>query len=269
MLIAGMSRRPARHGRRGFTLLEISIVIAIIAVIVAMAPPVLNSIDSARRVQTRKKLDVIEDALMAYRIAWNRLPCPADPSLLTTNANYGVEAANPGSCIGGTPAAKFTNTTGTKTALEVVEGGVPFKALGLPAEFMYDGWGRKFAYAVNTTVTAVGAMVNQSLSENCGITVNDASGNPRTTGAIYALASFGQDGHGGFLMNGDRLDAGVTNTDELTNCHCSTTPIAATGYNSTYVQKDDALDASDAVHPFDDLVRYKMRWQNAVAGRSL
>jgi prepilin-type N-terminal cleavage/methylation domain-containing protein len=261
MLIAGMSRRPARHGRRGFTLLEISIVIAIIAVIVAMAPPVLNSIDAARRAQTRKKLDAVEDSLMAYRLAYNRLPCPADPSLLTTNANYGVEAANPGSCVNGTPAAKFTNTTGTKVALEVVEGGVPFKALGLPPEFMYDGWGRKFAYAVNTTVTAVGAMVNQTLSEQCGITVNDASGKARTTGAIYALASFGQDGHGGFLMNGDRLDAGVTNTDELTNCHCTTTPITATGYNSTYVQKDDALDASDAVHPFDDLVRYKMRWQ--------
>jgi prepilin-type N-terminal cleavage/methylation domain-containing protein len=249
-------------GRAGFTLLEISIVIVIISLIVGMVVPMSWSIiDGYRRTATIKRLDQIEDALMRYRVAYDRLPCPADPSLLTTSSNYGVEAANPGTCTGGTPAAKFTNTTGSLAAKAVVEGAVPFKALGLAEDYMYDGWGRKFAYAVNYNVTGTRSMVDQTLSEQCGITVNDASGNPRTTGALYSLVSFGQDGHGGYLKTGNRLDAGSTNANELANCHCSTTPLAATTYNSTYVQMDRTEDPSSSADLFDDLVRYKMRWQ--------
>jgi len=71
-----------------------------------------------------------------------------------------VEAANPGSCAGGTPAIAAASTD---AANSTVEGALPFRQLSLPEEFMYDGWGRKFAYAVDRRVTASQAMLNQTL----------------------------------------------------------------------------------------------------------
>lgn len=239
-------------------MLELSIVLLVVGLVSAMGASMMQgTFESVHWGTTNMELNTIEDALMAYRTAYNRLPCPADPALLPTDANYGVEAANMGSCTGGTPAAPFADATHS-----VVEGAVPFKTLGIPESFMYDGWNRKFAYAVNQNVTAANAMQSEMLSDQCGISVSDASGvaGNRTTGAIYALVSFGPDGHGGYLKNGSRMDAGVTNTDEQTNCHCDASGTATT-YAASYVEKDTSLDASDASHPFQDLVRFKERWQ--------
>ena len=250
-----------KQARGGFTLLELSIVIVIIALVAGMGLAAVTAgtgwIESTRRGSTNNKLNVIENALMAYRTTYGRLPCPADASLLATNANYGVEAANMGSCTGGTPAATFSDATHG-----VVEGAVPFKRLNLPESFMYDGWDRKFAYAVSQPVTGTQAMVGQSLTEMCGISVTDAGGvaGNRTGGAVYALVSFGADGHGGYIKSGSRLNGGSTNADELTNCHCNSSAVG-TAYAASYVEKDISLDASDAFHPFSDYVRFKERWQ--------
>ena len=247
--------------RSGFSMLELSVVLTIIAVVTSMGMMAgLGALESARRAQTSNKLDVIETTLMSYRTTYNRLPCPTDPTLPNTNANYGVEAANPGSCTGGAPAisATFTDTTNN-----VVEGAVPFNTLGLPEEFMYDGWGRKFAYAVNYNVTATNAMSGESLAESCKITVNDAAstGGNRSTGAVYALVSYGPDGHGGYLRSGSRNNAGSTNTDELTNCHCSTATAAEATYAANYVMKDITQNPASSTDQFGDYVRFKERWQ--------
>jgi prepilin-type N-terminal cleavage/methylation domain-containing protein len=244
--------------RSGFSLLELSIVLIIIGLVTAGAVAGLGMIESGKRVSTNNKLDRIEDALMAYRTVYNRLPCPADASLAVTNGNYGVEAANGGTCTGGTPAANFSDATNG-----VVEGAVPFQALNLPADFMYDGWGRKFAYAVNYKVTATNAMLSQSLTDMCGISLTDAGGAAgarSNKGAIYTLLSYGPDGHGGFLKSGTRQNAGSTNTDEQTNCHCDSTATATT-YAASYVQKDATQNPATYTDRFDDIVRFKERWQ--------
>jgi type II secretory pathway pseudopilin PulG len=243
---------------KGLSMLELSIVLALIAVISAMGMAAVPAmLESARRTATNNKLDALEDTLMAYRVANNRLPCPADASLPATDANYGFEAANPGRCTGGSPAANRTDATNN-----VVEGAVPFRTLGIPEEFLVDGWGRRFAYAVNSNATDTDVMRHMALTDSCRISVRDAAGSDRTTGALYALVSFGPNGHGGSLGTGQLMSAGSTNPDEQINCHCDATA-AATAYAATYVQKDRE-DSTDDSAVFDDMVRFKERWQMRV-----
>jgi len=246
-------------GNRGFTLFELSIVLIIIAIVTGMAVTTgVSVVATARLSATQKKMKAIEDALMQYRAAWDRLPCPGDLTLTQGNATYGVEAANPGSCTGGAPTANFTSGAGA-------EGAVPTATLGLPADFMYDGWGNRFRYAVDTAMTAAGIFSATPVGASCGpITVNDANGNARSTKALYALISHGPNGHGAYTANGVTVNAGSVNANELTNCHCDSTG-AATAYSPTYVQMNPSQDPANALNSFDDLVTYKERWQMQTA----
>lgn len=251
---------------RGFTLLELAIVIGIIATMTVVGVTTSSSmLDSAKKAATNNKLDTIELALAAYRMANNRLPCPAQMDLAVSNANYGIEAATPGTCTGGTPAANASYAIAADSST-VVEGGVPTTTLGLPSSFMYDAWGRKFVYAAWAPDTGTRAFLNYGITPNCGdITIKDAGGTARTTNAIYALLSVGPDGHGGYLPNGSRYNAHVANTDEDANTHYNSSGADTGGYAAAYVQKDVMLDASDATNPFQQIVRYKERWQMANA----
>src|SRR5579884_3418275 len=126
--------------RRGFTVLELSIVLTIIALVTAMSfSSSLAVLSTARQNATLQKVKTIDQALLAYRTANDRLPCPASLTLAVGNANYGVEAANPGSCTGGTPAANFSANGATNTFATGAEGALPTVTLGLPNDFMFDG----------------------------------------------------------------------------------------------------------------------------------
>ena len=73
--------------------------LSVIAVIIAGTISMGGSmVASAERVNTKNKLDAIEDALMAYRLVSNRIPCPTDPSLVEGNTNYGYEIGGAGTC---------------------------------------------------------------------------------------------------------------------------------------------------------------------------
>ncbi len=277
-------------------MLELSVVLAIIAVIVAGTLSMGSSmISSAKLVNTYNKLDAIEKALMAYRIANNRLPCPSDPTLTdipVTPATYGYEAGTPGTCTytngaytmphytipsqSNNGTAPYTPTTTNLAALgmSVVEGAVPVKTLGLPDEFQFDGWGRKIAYAVAAQMTAkatttadsriaAAAFVSYGAAANCGaITVQNGGGNNRTQVADYVLLSYGPDGHGGYLKSGAQSFMGSDNSGEQANCHCTATAANNASYTATYIQEDPFQTTStDALSAFDDIVRYKERWQ--------
>jgi prepilin-type N-terminal cleavage/methylation domain-containing protein len=272
---------------RGFSLLEMSIVLVVIAGITAAAATMGGPmIESAKRTQTNNKLDTIEKALLAFRGVNNRLPCPADATVLPADANnvYGVEGDSATSCQS---TSVYDGTSGVRTttaspgpsanykdaATNVVEGAVPVKTLNLPEDFMYDGWGHKFAYAVNYKLTAISAMLNESISDQAKIVVQDATGASRTNHlysstpsnlytpdeAVYALVSYGMDGHGGYRRDGGRESNTGTvvaiDADELKNCHCGLNGVETT-YAANYVQKE-------LTPSFDNIVRYKVRAQMA------
>jgi len=305
-------------GDTGFTLLEMSIIIAIIAVIVAGTLSMGNSmIASAKVTNTNNKLDAIEKALMAYRLANDRLPCPTDPTWTDTlnsptySSSYGYEVGTPGYCDVVAPdpinpnistytipthsnngSATIYTTNLAALGMSVAEGAVPVKTLGLPDEFQFDGWGRKFAYAVATAMTYAPTSTNLSAAyvkptsptipaitagspspafvdygaqANCGAITVQNGALPNHTNitqvADYALLSYGPNGHGGYLKSGVQYFMGSSNLDELANCHCNADG-SPRPYTGTYVQQDQTqTDSSKALTVFDDIVRYKERGQ--------
>jgi prepilin-type N-terminal cleavage/methylation domain-containing protein len=259
----------ARTNQQGFTLVELSIVLFIIAVVTGMAiSSGVAVVSSARLSATQQKMKAVDQALLAYRNANDRLPCPADLTEAPGTTNYGVEGANPGTCTGGTPAANHSANGGNYIA--VAEGAVPVTTLGLPNDFMYDGWGNHFRYAVNTNMTGLSAFALIPAPLVCGnIRVNDVNGTARsggvTGGSIYALVSQGPNGHGAYSKNGKVISTGSVNANELTNCHCNSSGTLST-YSPTYVQADLSLDPSNSLDSFDDLVTYREYWQTQTDG---
>src|SRR5579884_3877309 len=86
------ARRNKRHGCRGFSLLELSLVMTIVSVVLVMTVSTgLSVIATARQNSSVQKMQAIENALMQYRAANNRLPCPSDLTQTYSSATYGTE----------------------------------------------------------------------------------------------------------------------------------------------------------------------------------
>ncbi|MCZ2154069.1 MAG: type II secretion system GspH family protein, partial [Bryobacterales bacterium] len=195
--------------QRGFSLLELSIVLVVIGVITGLGITAgVNQLERSRENQTSEKMKTIMEAVMTFRTVNGRIPCPSSLTAPPTDTNYGVEAANKGSCTGGSPAANFSGSG-------VADGGVPVKALLLPDDFMFDGWGNRIRYSVRADATATNAFSSIPANDTCGgIQVRDASGNNRTSSALIALISHGSNGHGAYTRSGAVRSSGSTEASE-------------------------------------------------------
>lgn len=117
---------------RGFTLVELAIVLLIVGLLLGGLFPVLSSqVDQRRVSETSKQVDEIKEALIGFAVINGRLPCPAAP-----NAT-GVES----------PA-------GGGTCTNPYDGFVPASTLGLTGTdstgYATDAWGNRIRYAVTT-----------------------------------------------------------------------------------------------------------------------
>jgi len=264
--------------RSGFTLIELSIVLLALSVIAvaslryAAAAPTTNNIN-----QLNKNLDIIDNALLNYRIIYGRLPCPADITKKENDSSFGaeIEVLADGLCTG----ANYFNTNpdpdiadglyDATTLTKVAGGGIPTRALMLPDRYAYDPWGKKILYAVDIRMTANGgfALYNINNAATGAIVIKKTAGdtlaNALTYKGVYALVSFGKNGHGGFLRNLNAAatvyNAGSTNSDEQKNCHCDNTA-AATNFDRIFVQKPP-VGSTTLTDKFDDIVRFKIRSQ--------
>lgn len=267
----GGGRDDSQTRTRGFTLLELSVVLFIIATVLGMGLLTFTaSLQASQYNNTVARMDEIEKAILNYAIGFNRIPCPTDLTLTASSVSYGLEAGTTaggtgaGECVTGmTPAANHKSSGGAE------EGGVPTRALRLPDDYMYDGWGRKFRYAVDPTYTKSSAL---PVTAACGVsnpdasalTVNDASGAARTSAGMYVLMSHGANGHGAFTSNGVTTSSGTESANELTNCHCTSAGAYNGTYTPTYLEKAPAYDSGKTgnnLYYFDDIVSFKEPWQ--------
>jgi prepilin-type N-terminal cleavage/methylation domain-containing protein len=116
-----------KHGR-GFSLIEIAVVLLIIAVLVSIVAIPISSRDEQSRIsEMNRQLDTIKEALIVYAFANGRLPCPATDGNIYGAANSsGAESPTGGG------------------ACTVKLGSVPASALGVsPVDssgFAIDAW---------------------------------------------------------------------------------------------------------------------------------
>ncbi len=252
--------RGCSHSQ-GFTLLEMTIVLVIMGVVAISLVALFSA--TLQKIQFRQsvaKMEAIQKALYEYRLAFNRLPCPADATLAINQVNFGYEAANPGSCTGGAPTSNFSQTPSLGPQ-DAREGMLPVKTIGLPDDYAFDGWGRRFIYAVSRDMTLPGAFaVSSTYDVSTRMTILNAEGVVKSTIACQVLVSLGLNGQGAYPRNGGttRLNVSSTNISELNNCDCDSTGVS-TGFEGTFVQKDITLNASDATDSFDDLLTFSAR----------
>lgn len=244
---------------RGFTLLEMSIVIAILAILAGGGMTMfIASLQRQQMQETVDKMLAIQKALHDYRVAFERLPCPADATASTSSQFYGLEAQNQEDCDG-TPSANFLNTDGTDQ--DPKGGMVPVKTLRLPDDFAVDGWGRRIMYFVSADMTLDNAFITVAANDaNPRMTINDASGNAKTTLAAYVLLSHGSNGHGAYSRAGGvaRINMASANLDEQENCDCSVN-VVATGLDGVFVQKDPSQGFLASRNVYDDVLMFGTR----------
>ncbi len=154
--------------QRGFTLLEMALVVALIGLlvgggVVAIAPLTLQ----AKTNQTNTAMDQIEAALVVFAIRNNRLPCPADGSLTSASASYGIEGVQSGN------AGDATDAGSNNCPVAATNSVIPWRTLGLDENYSVDGWSDRVAYFpavpnLDGTATGWGTLVDApTTAVNC------------------------------------------------------------------------------------------------------
>lgn len=235
---ASRTNRPAHRHQRGFTLLEMTIVLAIVGILIGVLAPIGGRIlQSSQRSGTVDRLERIEEALIAFLRDNERLPCPTAP-----NGNpFGVERA---SC-----------NTGSN-----MNGIVPFSTLGLSQSDATDSFGNFITYhvaedyadpAISTSIIDF-CLITKPITANPtpdeSLSILDENENEITADEVpYILVSHGSDGLGRYVPPATaKIQANGTfqienaNTDEI---FVDTGLIESTGIDG----------------PFDDLVAWKSR----------
>jgi prepilin-type N-terminal cleavage/methylation domain-containing protein len=265
-----------KNPSRGFTLIEVVVVMLIFSVVIAMVAVMTRGVTAAqKRSLTATRMATVEAALIQFVLQQKRLPCPANGALPSTDANAGLEVG-------------WHTTNGCTGTMQ--NGVVPWRAVALTDVEISDGWERRLTYRVypalgatngmdmswcdpagteNTGVvpracnplclsTALGACTPPAhfLGTTKGIAIRnvagtvlmDPAGTPNT-GAAYVLISHGESGGGGYLNTGVLATSTIGDgTEELRN-------YASLPYvlNVTFYVDDSTNDTATAAH-FDDIV---------------
>lgn len=245
---------PRFSGQAGFSLIWMSILITVASIIMVSVLPGNEAGDYNAKTQAdMKKLMRVEEAMRSFMATNLRRPCPASGTYAINTANFGKEAANPGSCTGGTPAVQLgpetsdTNCTNNTTGC-IVSGVIPTRSLGLPDEFMFDSYGRRFTYVVDVRATQTKTCISlEAMNWNGvptgtgGLIIKDAAGTT-VDNTMYAFIQHGPSGYGAFPEQGSdaahRIFSASTDANEMTNAGVDSTCVSGKSDFSSCTNSD-------------------------------
>jgi prepilin-type N-terminal cleavage/methylation domain-containing protein len=165
-------RHPIRSVLRGFTLIEMAIVLAIVGVVAVLLLRATDGIlDAQKRTAVRSKLDAIDTALANFVAINKRLPCPADGRIASGVLNAGVETLSAG------PPPGAATPKGTCNPVNQQFGVLPWVTLGLSELDASDPWDGRFSYRVDPALAAGAPLTLLMNMSNC---------DPSATGAVGA-----------------------------------------------------------------------------------
>lgn len=233
----------------GFTLVEMAMVLAIVALLLTgLVPTISSQIEQRKISETKSQLQEIQQALIGFALINGRLPCPAQASLATGAADAGLEArvGNTCACVtAGGGVAKATGVACDNGQFDSVTGVLPWVTLGISET---DAWNRRFTYQVTThfaddiaanTTHCSPPATNPTASSFalCSKGVSDvlsSAGSGSIAKNVPAVfVSHGTNGAGAFDSTGNQL-AVSTNGDEADNSNNDTHFVShefTTGYD--------------------------------------
>lgn len=227
----------------GFTLLELAIVIIMSGLSMLMLTELMRAYTiNGQHERTLENTRMAQRALREFFVVQKRYPCPADPTLVPSDNNYGLEQcrsqadidADPDGCIAGN---YFTLACTIVTSRDGDQNGNPDVVLIgiLPFRTLYnevldtpfseyhktDGYGTYLSYAVTEQMAYSWHDIDNPTNPQTGaIRVEDENGISVVTpdaSAHYVVFSHGDNGRGGYTTAGVMIDDCLITAIDPTN----------------------------------------------------
>jgi prepilin-type N-terminal cleavage/methylation domain-containing protein len=190
---------PSGRADRGFSLIEIAVVLFIIVLVIGSAlVPLSTQVEQRQVSDTEKSLAEIRDALLGFAVANGYLPCPD---------------------TGATGSETVTAGTGLCTTISsgIACGRLPHVNLGVSNS---DLWGNRLTYCINEqfarrspastfSLTTAGNDVYICATQSCTTTVS--------TSAVFAVVSHGANEYGATKLSTGAQNTAAPHADEQEN----------------------------------------------------
>ena len=263
----GMSSGRKTGRQRGYTLIEMAIVISVLGVIIAAFIGAYGLYHKTKvQTTTISNANRVVNALGHYLVQNGRYPCPARMDVSRDDGAYGMETdctdtslavgncAN-GLCVEqGERQVNINQNPGMTTNIvpRVRRGAIPFRILGLPENIAEDGNKNRMYYAVTENLTRT----NTYRKDAGGISVlneSDVSIVTPASSAHFVVFSVGDDRRAAVTRYGQqyRPCAAPGTANDAINCHTGPT----SPHNLARYRVADHSTATGAAH-YDDYLRY-------------
>jgi type II secretory pathway pseudopilin PulG len=142
-----------KKNRNAFSLLELSLVISISSFLVMTSVATYSKLSKYTALSnSTQKVENAKLSIERYFAQHGHLPCPADPTLSSSDPNYGIERLD----ITGTGCSgkRFTTAANKPTPLQF--GSLPTRSMGIPDNDMFDSFGNKITYVIADSLANYG-----------------------------------------------------------------------------------------------------------------